>query len=275
MQPKRSKRWEDDALYLHSVSRIILYDEPAVPEIDLNGLALFIQNMTGILTQTRPSVLKHVGYRTAASIASSRITNLVMPYTAHKPTPEEVELEMAGTADASNDSDIVCYDGIRLQNILCDLVPKNELALDTFHVIFTNKLCCTYDCSDCRYHGRALVCSNPSIISTTGIVEAPAKPRRYYTELVTMSKMGVDTGTLAEKYAKTCIQYHDKRLSGIVRGYFLQAFLYHVSGEAFCGDRDCQMFNAHWQSDLIHSQLESAALCTKHQALLESVRRST
>ena len=59
-----------------------------------------------------------------------------------------------------------------------------------FILFFTNKLICTYDYNDYRYHGRAIICANPSIISTTGIIEAPAKPKEYYIELISNISQG-------------------------------------------------------------------------------------
>nr|WP_320416723.1 DUF6775 family putative metallopeptidase [Candidatus Nitrosotenuis chungbukensis] len=51
---------------------------------------------------------------------------------------------------------------------------------------------CTFDSGDYRYHGRALIGANPSIISTTGIIEAPAKPRQYYMDLMTNYGQGLN-----------------------------------------------------------------------------------
>ena len=43
----------------------------------------------------------------------------------------------------------------------------------------------SFDENDFRYHARAWVGSNPIIISTTGIIEAPAKPKQFYMDLMT------------------------------------------------------------------------------------------
>ena len=74
------------------------------------------------------------------------------------------------------------YDGFELQNI----IAENILTMNsTLHIIFTNKLTATFDNDDFRYHARALISSNPTIISTAGIIEAPAKPKQYYLDLIT------------------------------------------------------------------------------------------
>ena len=129
---------------------------------------------------------------------------------------------------------------------------------------------CTYDQNDFRYHGRALIGSNPSIISTTGIIEAPAKPREYYFDLISKFAEGLNINSVKRKYQGTYLEIHDERLSTITEGYLLQALFYYITGEPFCESRDCRLFNAHWQNDLIHSQLQVGKLCNKHQHILNN-----
>ena len=44
--------------------------------------------------------------------------------------------------------------------------------------------------------------------------------------------------------------------------------MYCIAGEAFCADRDCRLYNVHWQSDLLRSQVHSGRLCGAHRAVL-------
>ncbi len=254
------------------ISKIIFYDEPQVPEINLDNLITFAENF-GLKAQRRKSILNFGKPQTLAAIAASRVFKLDAPYVRHIPTHKQIKFEEKNI-DVANPN-VVCYDGIELQNVFGHVIPKKELTQDIFHVIFTDKLCCTYDDADNRYHARAVIGSNPSIISTTGIIEAPAKPREYYLELITNSRLGTSVDSLKQKYADTCLEYHDARLATIVEGYFLQVLLYYVSGEAFCNDRNCRIFNAHWQKDLLHSQLGVGKLCDKHSRMLESIRGKT
>lgn len=163
------------------------------------------------------------------------------------------------------------YDGFKLQKVLANLISKTENIEKIFHVFFTNKLTCTYDNNDYRYHGRALIGSNPSIISTTGIIEAPAKPREYYFDLMTNFTQGVNVETIKQKYKGLYLEYNDSRLSKIVEGYLLQAIFYYETGESFCDNSDCRLFNSHWQKDLLHTQLDKSKLCEKHQKILQNI----
>ena len=138
-------------------------------------------------------------------------------------------------------------------------------------MIFTNKLTCTFDNNDLRYHGRALIGANPSIISTTGIIEAPAKPKEYYFDLMTHFAKGVNVDSIKQKYKGTYLEYNDPRLSKVIEGYLLQAIFYYETGNAFCEDNKCRLFNAHWQKDLLYSQITHQKLCETHQNILKQI----
>ena len=256
------------------ISKIILYDEPSVPEIQLDKLVKFLQEIFSITVETRDNVLKFASTDTAFKIAECKVFNLRKDFEKHTPTNEEILFEESNFQDTSKTENIIMYDGFRLQKVLANLISEKEDAENIFHVFFTNKLTCTYDNNDYRYHGRALIGSNPSIISTTGIIEAPAKPREYYFDLMTNFTQGVNVDIIKQKYKGTYLEYNDLRLSKIIEGYLLQAIFYYETGEPFCDNSDCRLFNAHWQKDLLHSQLDNGKLCENHQKILKNISQS-
>ena len=253
------------------ISKIILYDEPAVPEIQLMNLAKFLEDTFSVMVEIRENILKFSAKDTAVKIAECKIFNLRKDFEKHIPTNEEILFEESNIHDTSKTENIIMYDGFKLQKVLANLISKTENTEKIFHVFFTNKLTCTYDNNDYRYHGRALIGSNPSIISTTGIIEAPAKPREYYFDLMTNFTQGVNVETIKQKYKGLYLEYNDSRLSKIVEGYLLQAIFYYETGESFCDNSDCRLFNAHWQKDLLHTQLDKSKLCEKHQKILQNI----
>lgn len=252
------------------ISTIYLYDEPSVPEIDISRLVDFLKNTFSVEVQKRKSIFSYADTTTARQIAACRIYKTRQPFENHAPTNEEIDFEISNIRDTSNTENIVLYDGFEFQKVISSLIPSNEATLDKLHIVFTNKLTCTYDQSDFRYHGRAVIGSNPAIISTTGIIEAPAKPREYYFDLLSNFTKGVNIDSVKKKYEGTYLEYHDQRLSKIIEGYLLQAIFYYHTGEPFCEKQDCRLFNAHWQKDLIYSQLETSKLCERHQQILNN-----
>jgi hypothetical protein len=253
------------------ISKIFLYDEPAVSQIQLERLAVFLKETFPVQVETRDSILKFSKNDTAIKIASCRIFNPRKPYEKHKPSAEEIIFEEENFANTTKTENIIMYDGFEIQKVLTELIPDGETSSDLFHIFFTNKLTCTYDCNDYRYHGRALIGANPSIISTTGIIEAPAKPREYYLDLMSNYTQGINVESIKQKYKGTYLEYNDTRLSKIIEGYILQAIFYFETGDAFCDKTECRLFNAHWQKDLLYSQLEYGKLCETHQQVLRKL----
>ncbi|MCH1607477.1 MAG: hypothetical protein L7R49_01275, partial [Nitrosopumilus sp.] len=166
------------------ISKIILYNEPSVPEINIKKAKKFLLETFEIEIQIRENIFQNLNQNMCEKIASTRIFNLKKSFNEHMPSVEEISIELENK-DMSNKQEMTLYDGIELNKIVKEVIPKEENTLNTLHLIFTNKLTCTFDENDFRYHARVLVGSNPTIISTTGIIEAPAKPKQYYMDLIT------------------------------------------------------------------------------------------
>ena len=250
-------------------SKIIIYDEPSIPEIKLDELTEFLEKTFHVQVQKRKNIFLDQGKEIAQEIAATRIFNYRQQFQEHFPTDEEIQFELDSFADSAKTENIILYDGFEFHKTISKLIPKDEASLDNFHLIFTNKLTCTFDDSDFRYHGRALIGANPAIISTTGIIEAPAKPRQYYMDMMANYGMGLNVDSIKQKYKGQYLEYDDPRLGTVIQGYALQAILYYITGEPFCEFLDCRLNNAHWQRDLLYSQLEFGKLCPKHQGILD------
>lgn len=253
------------------ISKIFLYDEPSVPEITISKLADFIKKFFKIDCEVRKNIFLDADQNVAKQLASCRVLEPKKPFEFHNPSMEEIEFELNSCKDSEKTKNIVMYDGFELQKIVSGLISEQENSLENFHLAFTNRLTCTFDYNDYRYHGRALICSNPSIVSTTGIIEAPAKPREYYMELITNMAQGLNLESIKKRYQGQYLEYHDKRISTAVEGYAMQAIFYYLTGDAFCEKKECRLYNPHWQKDLLYSQIEVGKLCDKHQKILNNL----
>ncbi|MCV0400440.1 MAG: hypothetical protein K5777_00450 [Nitrosopumilus sp.] len=249
------------------ISKIVLYDEPAVPEIQLDKIKKFITNTFNIKVETKGDFFKSANNDIFEKIATTRIFDLKNQFKKHIPTIEEIQIEKENNPHQKETS---LYDGFELQNIVKEYIQTNE---NTLHIVFTNRLTATFDESDFRYHARALIGSNPAIISITGIIEAPAKPKQFYLDLMTnFSENRIEE--VNKKYKGEFLEYHDPRMYEILEGYVLQIIVYYETGEAFCDKKECRLFNAHWQKDLLHSQIESKKLCEHHQGIINNFNKS-
>lgn len=162
---------------------------------------------------------------------------------------------------------ISLYDGFVMQRMFGEIIPSEETDLVDINIIFTNLLPCTFNEDDWRYHGRAVICGTPSIVSTTGIVEALAKPREFY--LAQIGSVRTDNTNLKKKFAGRFIDYNDKeKITAASINYALQTIFFFITdGEPFCNDKDCRLYNAHWQEELIHI-IEKRTLCIYHTNLV-------
>ena len=258
--------------HVMKLSKIILYDEPTVPEIQLKKLEKFLRETFSVEIEIRKNFFQDVNNNLFETIANTRIFNLKKPFKKHNSTNLEILIEKENK-DMSENEEMILYDGFEFHKAVNEFIPVNENKIDTLHIIFTNKLTCTFDKNDFRYHARALIGSNPTIISTTGMIEAPAKPKKYYLELMTnFSQEKIEK--IKKKYRGEFLEYHDPHLSEIAEGYLLQSIIYYETGEAFCEHKDCRLFNAHWQKDLFFSQLENRKLCNKHLIILNELKNN-
>ena len=182
-----------------------------------------------------------------------------------EPLGAEIEYERRKLLYSKVKSFGILYDGFELLALLSPLVAEEELSLDHCHIIFTNQLFGTWSEDDHHYHARVSVYGFPSLISTTGVVEAPAKPRDFYLK----QQLGASLLTLKEEFKGRFIDYNDLRLTEVMKGYAMQALFFHLTGNPFCKDKNCRLFNAHWQEDLIQAQLTSKNdFCGEHQKIL-------
>lgn len=270
---------------------MILYDDPATENLRIDEIADYLSSRLPRLSiEVRPNFFEHhlekLGgaerERTiellAREIASCRVRNLFRPMEEFEPLYGEVEFERRGLENPSRKPFGIIYDGYRLAEALFKLIPREERGLDHLHIVFTNQLLGTWADEDGRYHLRVIICHIPCLISTTGVVEAPAKPEEFYRVrrmLEAMSGGEVDYPIivkLKERIADRFIDYDDERLTEVLKGYALQAVFYHFLGEPFCDDPDCRLFNAHRQEEMIRAQLCSEReLCDRHERMLREV----
>ncbi|MFQ6121897.1 MAG: DUF6775 family putative metallopeptidase [Dehalococcoidales bacterium] len=255
--------------------KIILYDEGVADELNIEEITQYLGQKMGMVDiegRGNPFINlpqdKISDYaRKIASIKIQEPSKKLKPE--QEPLHGEIEYEKRRILGKTKSFGIL-YDGFYLQRLFLEIIPREERRLELVHIIFTNRLFATWDESDQRYHLRTSVYSIPSIISTTGLVEAPAKPREYYLLKQQYQKLGKDPTELKDKFRGSFIDYEDERLTEVVKGYAMQAVFYSLAGEPFCKDKGCRLYNAHWQEELIFAQLESGyEFCPQHSKFLE------
>ena len=227
------------------ISHIALYDCASHRHVRMGAVAAFLRETFGV-----PAVSRTPPYVDRRDAYACRVRNMFRP-------PERW-----GEGDAR---DVPLYDGYMLADLLGGTLSHDEGA---FHVLFVDDMIGTYDHADMRYHGRALISANPCIVSVRGMCEAPARPRDYCIDVMACAASGGDAQEVESRHGGRFLTYDDPRMQEVAHGYVMQAVFHFETGEAFCTDAGCRLYNSHWQSDLIHTQVVSPRLCGRHQDVL-------
>jgi len=261
---------------VRTIEKIVLYDEGTAETLDIDEVAEYLREKLGkvpVDTRGNPFAIcpeKSLDYaRKLASIKVQAASTKLVPD--QEPLYGEIEYErrrILGRTKAFG----VLYDGFHLQRVFWELIPREERALWLVHIFLTNRLFATWEEVDKRYHARTSVYGFPSVISTTGLVEAPAKPREYYLLKRQYEMVGRNLLELKNRFKGRFIDYEDERLTEVTKGYVMQAVFYSLIGSPFCEDKGCRLYNAHWQEELIFAQLESPyEFCQHHTKVLKSL----
>lgn len=254
-----------------------LYGDPSSSTLRVAEIAQFLRKALGFRCVVRGEFFAEHGGRDfealARGIAGTKVRNLGHPFEESEPSYGEIQFELRLLREPTKRVPGILYDGFRYAELLRGLLPSSERSLRVLHVAFAHRLLGTFD-EDGRYHARAVIASYPSVVSTSGIVEAPAKPEDYYK---VKARLSMALGTVPfdaakEPFEGQFIDYDDPRLTEVAKGYALQAAMYHVTKEAFCDLPTCRLFNAHWQAELIAAQLESGRMCARHEGTARRIR---
>lgn len=256
-----------------TISSIYLYESGGLPECRIEEITTYLKNIyPRAKVEERGDffsfLLKRPGSldidELVRRIACLRVHNPNQPLEEFTPLPLEIEYEKKRLLGGKQLKGVI-YDGFNLQAICRELLGLKEFNSSSCHIIFTNQLLASFDSDDRRYHLRVGIYGRPNIISASGLVEALAKPKEYYLKM----QMGKDTLSLSQEFKGDIIEYEDARISELLKGYCLQALFYHLYGDPFCSDKNCRLFNAHWQKDALAAQIGSGyEFCPKHTEII-------
>lgn len=163
----------------------------------------------------------------------------------------------------------ILYEGILYQKLLSEFTLNRKAGEQDCIILITNQLIGSWDPDDLRYHLRTSIYGFPNIISINGLVLAPARPREFYLK----RQMGIPLEILKEEYKGRFLDHNDLRMTEVLKGYLIQALLYQITGNPFCNDPDCRLFNSHWQEEMLNAQLNgNYEFCPEHEKFLKEIK---
>jgi hypothetical protein len=260
--------------FIHPIpSAIDLYEEGELSKLDINKIGEYLEEKTHIPFSIRGNIYKRFSNKKIAEVpkefAGIKVRYPDKRFVLGVPLQAEVDYEKRRISDPHWKIFGILYEGAFYQEIISNLIFKTGVDFKRCVVLFTNQLFGTWDKDDKRYHARVSLYGFPSLLSITGLVEAPAKPKTFYLK----KQMGIPVEWLKEEYQGRFLDHGDSRMTEVLKGYAIQALLFHVTGDPFCDDRDCRFFNSHWQEEVLHSQMNGKyEFCPKHEKILETIR---
>jgi len=253
---------------------VSLYDEPGYPGFEIAKVAEYLSTKVGTRVLLKGRLLHPRGSseleRSTCLLASSRILD-PSRQGPNEPTRAELEHEERQLSLGHVTPGII-YDGLAVQRLMLEYLDRNQRRGEHVHVAFTSRLLATYDHLHSRYHLRTIVCGYPSVVSLTGLVEAPARKPAFYLARRQYLEIGL-APPIDEPHADDHLAYGDPRTTDVAVGYTMQALSYAVLGYPFCQDPRCRLYDAHRQIEMLKAQLEPPEYCDRHMPLLAEHRR--
>jgi len=105
--------------------KIILYDEPTVPEIQFERLDKFLRETFPVEIEKRENIFQYTNENVSKKIAGCRIFDLKKPFEKHNPTDKDIQIEKENK-DMSESEEMALYDGFEFHNVITELIPINE-----------------------------------------------------------------------------------------------------------------------------------------------------
>ena len=252
---------------------IYLYEEGDLDGLNIKNLGQYLSEKSHIPFHIQGNIYEGFPEERIETVAENfariKVKDPGRRFTSIIPLQAEVDYEKKRIRSPSWKIFGILYEGVLYQKMILDLISGGQLDSDHCSILFTNHLIGTWDRNDQRYHARVSLYGFPHLISTTGLVEAPAKPKEFYLK----KKMGLPLDLLKEEYRGRFLEHGDSRMTEVLKGYAMQALFFHLTGDPFCDDRDCRLFNSHWQEEVLHSQMEGRyEFCPRHEAILRKLR---
>jgi hypothetical protein len=202
----------------------------------------------------------------AMRLARIRVLNASSPLLNDDPLPMEWKYEEVNLRKKESRKAGPVYSGLHFVALCRSVLSGTGRSLSEIlrTVIVTSQRLATHETD--RWHLRTVLMGAPSVISVSGIVEAPARPREYYV-------LKQSDPILAGEFLKArtdWLSHDDPRLTPVLRGFILQAiqFILDPAGFAFCDVSECVLSNPHWQAHLVRTHAaERLSLCPRHLAL--------
>lgn len=260
------------------LEKILIYDAPDAIGLDVRVVGRHLAELLPqAQVETRTDFFTwHLGQfdlqqvevltdEVTARLEEREVHNLVAPGRRHElepVTPESRDLGVVYVAD-------------QLQDVMRALLRREERGADFLHLAYITQCLGRWEAAEGYLHLQIIQHGEPTIISTTGFVEAPALPREYAFRRAQLLGFGMEEAAeeLDERFAGATLVHGDARIDRVAAGYALQALFRHVFGEQGCDTPTCPLHPVATHDELARAHLgEDSRLCDRHARMLIAAR---
>lgn len=255
-----------DAIYIYdapeaiglNIGVVAQYLADLVPEAEVESRTDFFTYHLGKFEESQVNVLTE---QIVARLDEREVSNLVHPDLrdgTEPVTPEERDLG-------------VVYLGERLQEVMRPVLSQEERTERHLHIVCISQCIGHFEAGAPLLVLQTIQHGQPTIISTTGLVEAPELPREYTFRRAQLLALGVDEGVeeLDEKFAGATLHHGDSRITRVAVGHALHALFRRLFGEQGCDVPTCPLHRARTHDALYEAHLSAeSGLCDRHTRML-------
>lgn len=260
---------------------IFIYDAPDAIGLDIRAIGYHLADMfPRVEVETRTDFFTwHLGQfdldqvealtaEVAARLEEREVHNLVAPDRRDDFEPETPEERELGTV----------YLAEPLQDVMRAVIPAEERGAQALHLAFITQCIGCFVPGESHFRLQMVQHGEPTIISTTGIIEAPALPREYAFRRAQLLMFGLDAAAeeLDGLFAEEALAHGDTRLNRVATGIALQAVFRHAFGEVGCAEPTCPLHVATTHDELARAHLsDDSRLCDRHTRMVRSARHGS
>lgn len=260
---------------------IHIYDAPDAVGLNIGVIAQFLSELlpearvetrtdffTHHLARFEPEQVEVLTEELAARLREREVRNLVAPDRRGDLEPVRPEDRDLG----------VVYLAEPLQDVMLPMIPEQERGPEHLHLVHLEHCIGRFEPRESHLRLQIIQHGQPTIVSTTGFVEAPALPREYSFRQAQLFAFGIEEATeeLDEVFAKETLGHDDPRITHVATGFALKAVFRRLFDERGCDDPTCPLHHVDTHDELAAAHLsEAAGLCERHTRMLIEARSET
>lgn len=260
---------------------IFIYDAPDAIGLDIRAIGHYLADLfpevqvetrtdffTWRLGQFDLDQVDVLAAEVAARLEEREVHDLVAPDRRGEFEPVAPEERDLGTV----------YQAEPLQDVMRALIPAEERGPDALHLVFITQCIGRFVAGESYFRLQIVHHGEPTVISTTGIVEAPALPREYAFRRAQLLGFGMDEAAeeLDGLFAEEAVGHGDTRLSRVATGIALQAVFMRAFGESGCAEPTCPLHPAASHDELTRAHLsDDSRLCDRHARMIIAAREAS